>query len=146
MLRPFREIGLLAALFSSLVVLAQTPAPTPKDAAGAWRTAHEAQILQEFTGLLSIPNVANDAENIRRNADTLVQLLQRRNVNAKLLLAPGANPVVYGEVKTAGAKHTIVFYAHYDGQPVTLDEWEGKAPFTPVTRDRKSTRLNSSHS
>ncbi|HLX83359.1 MAG TPA: M20/M25/M40 family metallo-hydrolase [Terriglobales bacterium] len=130
MLRPFREIGLLAALFSSLVVLAQTP----KDAADTWRTAHEAQILQEFTGLLFIPNVANDAENIRRNADTLVQLLQRRNVNAKLLLAPGANPVAYGEVKTAGAKHTIVFYAHYDGQPVTLDEWEGKAPFTPVTR------------
>jgi acetylornithine deacetylase/succinyl-diaminopimelate desuccinylase-like protein len=134
MLRPFGKIALLAALFSSLVVLAQTPAQTPKDAADAWRSAHEAQTLQEFTGLLSIPNVANDADNIHRNADTLVQLLQRRNVNAKLLLAPGANPVVYGEVKTAGAKHTIVFYAHYDGQPVTADEWEGKAPFTPVSR------------
>ena len=131
MLRLSGNLGLLAALFSSsIIVLAQTP----KDAADAWRTAHEAQILQEFTGLLSIPNVANDAENIQRNADTLVRLLERRNVKARLLLAPGANPVVYGEVKTAGAKHTIVFYAHYDGQPVTPDEWEGAAPFTPITR------------
>ena len=48
--------------------------------------------------------------------------------------APGANPVVYGEIKTPGAKHTIVFYAHYDGQPVNPEDWEGKAPFTPVTR------------
>ncbi len=49
-------------------------------------------------------------------------------------LSPGANPVVYGEIKTPGAKHTIVFYAHYDGQPVTPEEWESKTPFTPVTR------------
>jgi acetylornithine deacetylase/succinyl-diaminopimelate desuccinylase-like protein len=27
-----------------------------------------------------------------------------------------------------------VFYAHYDGQPVTPSEWQGGAPFTPVMR------------
>ena len=51
-----------------------------------------------------------------------------------MLEAPGANPVVFGEIRTPGAKHTIVFYAHYDGQPVTPEDWETKAPFTPVTR------------
>jgi acetylornithine deacetylase/succinyl-diaminopimelate desuccinylase-like protein len=109
-------------------------AQTPKDAAHGWRVAHEEQILQEFTGLLSIPNVANDKANIRRNADRLVGMLERRHVAAKLLLAGDANPVVYGEIKTAGAKRTIVFYAHYDGQPVTPEEWDSKAPFTPMTR------------
>jgi acetylornithine deacetylase/succinyl-diaminopimelate desuccinylase-like protein len=34
-----------------------------------------------------------------------------------------------------GAKHTIVFYAHYDGQPVTPTEWDGGSPFTPVIRE-----------
>ncbi len=78
--------------------------------------------------------MASDKANIQRNAETLVQALEKRHVAAKLLQADGANPVVYGEIKTAGAKHTIVFYAHYDGQPVTPDDWDGKAPFTPVTR------------
>src|SRR5271166_606482 len=128
--RSFRFVVLAAILFTSAVVVAQTP----KDAARQWRTAHEQQIVQEFTGLLSIPNVASDKPNIQRNAETLVGMLRRRHVEAKLLLAPGANPVVYGEIKTPGAKHTIVFYAHYDGQPVTPEEWETKAPFTPVTK------------
>ena len=96
--------------------------------------AHEQQILQDFTELLSIPNVASDSANIRRNADALVEALTRRHVAAKLLLAPGANPVVYGEIKTPGAKHTIVLYAHYDGQPVNAEDWDSKTPFTPITR------------
>src|SRR5208283_462295 len=75
-----------------------------------------------------------DRSNIQRNAEVLAASLARRHVDAKLLLAPGANPVVYGEIKTPGANHTIVFYAHYDGQPVTPEEWETKAPFTPVTK------------
>ncbi|MGA7292206.1 MAG: M20/M25/M40 family metallo-hydrolase [Terriglobales bacterium] len=28
-----------------------------------------------------------------------------------------------------------MFYAHYDGQPVTPSEWEGGSPFTPVIRE-----------
>jgi len=126
-----RKWGVLVAA----VVLPITGfAQAPKAAAQQWRTAHAQQILQEFNGLLSIPNVASDINNIRRNVDTLVAALERRHVAAKLLAANGANPVVYGEIKTPGAKHTIVFYAHYDGQPVTADEWEGRAPFTPATR------------
>ena len=128
--QSLKFVVVAAILFSSAALFAQTA----KDAAQQWRVAHEQQILLEFTDLLSIPNVASDTSNIRRNADTLVTMLERRHVAAKLLLAPGANPVVYGEIKTPGAKHTIVFYAHYDGQPVNPDDWETKAPFTPVTR------------
>ena len=124
-------VALASTLFLPALVFAQT---TPKAAADQYRASHEQQILQEFTSLLAIPNVASDKANIKRNAEILVQALERRHVAAKLLEAPGANPVVYGEIKTPGAKHTIVFYAHYDGQPVTPDDWEGKAPFTPVTR------------
>jgi acetylornithine deacetylase/succinyl-diaminopimelate desuccinylase-like protein len=128
------QLSRIAALAAILLPAGFLCAQSPKDAAQQWRAAHEQQILQEFTGLLSIPNVASDKPNIQRNADALVEMLKRRNVAAKQLLAPGANPVVYGEIKTPGAKHTIVFYAHYDGQPVTPDEWETKAPFTPVTK------------
>jgi len=127
------RLSRIAALAAILLPAAFLFAQTPADAARQWRVAHEQQILQEFTDLLSIPNVASDTTNIRRNAETLVEMLQRRRVEATLLTVPGANPVVYGEIKTPGAKHTIVL-AHYDGQPVTPDEWETKAPFTPVTK------------
>jgi acetylornithine deacetylase/succinyl-diaminopimelate desuccinylase-like protein len=103
-------------------------------AARQWRTGHEAEILQEFITVLSIPNIASDREEIQHNADLLVSMLQKRGVEARLLKLEGANPVVFGEIKTPNAKHTIVFYAHYDGQPVTPSEWEGNAPFTPVIR------------
>jgi acetylornithine deacetylase/succinyl-diaminopimelate desuccinylase-like protein len=128
--RPLGLTTLAGTLLFSAVLSGQTPA----DAARQWRVAHEQQILQEFTALLSNPNVASNTTNIRRNADMLVEMLQRRHVAAKLLLAPDANPVVYGEITTPGAKHTIVFYAHYDGQPVNPEDWETKTPFTPVTR------------
>ena len=46
---------------------------------------------------------------------------------------PGVPAVVYGEFNTPGAKRTVVFYAHYDGQPVNRAEWEAD-PFAPVLR------------
>ena len=37
-------------------------------------------------------------------------------------------------LKSPGAKRTVVFYAHYDGQPVTPSQWTSD-PFTPVMRE-----------
>ena len=102
-------------------------------AAHEWRTAHESQILHGFTELLAIPNVASDPQGLERNANVLLDQLKGRHVAAQLLRYPGAPPVVFGEIAVPGATHTFVFYAHYDGQPVTPSEWEGGA-FDPVTR------------
>ena len=49
--------------------------------------------------------------------------------------SPGAPPVVYGEIAAPGATRTIVFYAHYDGQPLDPKEW-ATPPWQPVLRDR----------
>lgn len=99
----------------------------------AWTAEHRAQLVEEFSHFLSIPNVAADPEGLRRNAAFLVQQLEQRGVAAQLLTLAGAPSVVYGEIRTPGAGHTIVFYAHYDGQPVTPSEWQ-TAPFTPVVK------------
>jgi len=117
-------------LLADLTALAQTPAAAARE----WTNAHRDAILQEFTTLLAIPNVASDTPNIQRDADALVAMLKKRGVETQLLTMPNVNPVVFGEIKTPGAKHTIVFYAHYDGQPVTPSEWDGGAPFKPVMR------------
>ena len=109
---------------------------TPTQAAHSYTTTHQADLLQQFEEFVAIPDVVADPAGLRRNADHLVGQLRQRGVQAQLLSAPGlldsVPPVVYGELKTPGAKRTIVFYAHYDGQPVTPSEWENGAPFTPV--------------
>jgi acetylornithine deacetylase/succinyl-diaminopimelate desuccinylase-like protein len=96
---------------------------------------HESAILQEYIDLLSIPNVGSDKANIRRNAEFIAGMMQRRGINAILLDGDSsdANPAVFGDIKTPGARKTITFYAHYDGQPVNPAKWaEGLKPFAPV--------------
>jgi acetylornithine deacetylase/succinyl-diaminopimelate desuccinylase-like protein len=96
---------------------------TPPQAAHTYTASRQAELTQQFSDLLAIPNVAADPASLHRNAEFLVTQLQQRGVEAKLLTAPGlpstTPPLVFGEIKTPGAQRTIVFYAHYDGQPVT---------------------------
>src|ERR1700727_1785279 len=96
-----------------------------------WRESHERAIIDEYFQLLSIPNIATDQVNIRRNADLIVAMLKKRGVDAKLVEARDANPVVFGEILVPSATRTIVFYAHYDGQPLDPKEW-ASPPFSPL--------------
>ena len=100
-----------------------------------YRQAHEVEIVREFVKLLSIPNVASDAANIGRNAELIQQMLEARGFRVQLLpTAPGRGPVVFGELDTPGATRTIIFYSHYDGQPVDEKKWIGTKPFVPALR------------
>lgn len=104
-------------------------------AASVQRARHEGQMIQEYVDLLAIPNVASDKANIRRNAEFIAEMMRRRGIAATLLdgATPDANPVVFGEVKAPKATKTLVFYAHYDGQPVNPKKWApGLQPFSPV--------------
>ena len=96
---------------------------------------NQSAIVGEFVSFLPIPNVARDTINIRKNAAFIMEMMKKRNIsNVQLLTGttPNVHPAVYGEVKVAGAKQTLIFYAHYDGQPVNPAQWaEGLSPFTP---------------
>ncbi len=120
--------------FLALVAIASAQMNPSSIAADKWRAGHETPIVQEFFDLLAIPNVAADKPNIERNAAAIAAMLRKRGVPARLLEFAGASPLVYGEIKTPGATRTVVFYAHYDGQPVDAKEWNG-TPFTPVLRN-----------
>ena len=123
-------------IFAVFLSVASTlvAAQTPVEAARRYTTEHQAQLIQGFSEFLSIPNVAADPANLNRNANLLVEMLRKRRVNSRLLTSPGSPPLVYGQIVVPGTKHTIVFYAHYDGQPVTPSEWDG-TPFTPIIRE-----------
>ncbi len=89
----------------------------------AHRRAHAHEILQELRALVELPNVAAHADDIRRNAAHLQGLLERRRFATRLLSAEAGAPAVYAERTTPGATRTVVFYAHYDGQPVVEAQW-----------------------
>jgi len=105
--------------------------------AGRYRRANEHRILREFLRLLSLPNVATDRENIRRNAAHISEMMSARGLRPRLLEAAtaGVPPAVYGEWTVPGATRTLVFYAHYDGQPTDPARWTGTEPWRPAFRD-----------
>jgi acetylornithine deacetylase/succinyl-diaminopimelate desuccinylase-like protein len=126
--------GMITLALLLLAAEAGLPAKAGQ-AARAWRQAHQQQILADFMELLAIPNVAADLPNIRRNAAWISRYLEKRRIQTRLLEIEGAPPVVYGERRTAGARTTVVFYVHYDGQPVEPRMWTNQDPFKPEIRD-----------
>ena len=125
---------LMSAALSLLPCLAMAQTNPAAQAGRKWRLAHERAIIDEFVSLLSIPNIARDRENIQRNAEAITRMLEKRSIPARLVAVPGSNPIVFGEIRTPGATRTIVFYAHYDGQPLDPREWSSP-PFEPTLRD-----------
>jgi len=100
-----------------------------------YRMDNEDRIIRELNEFLSIPNIASDTPNIQKNAAHLVGMLEARGIETHLLPISGRGPVVFGKLITPDAKRTVIFYAHYDGQPVDPAAWTDGKPFEPVLRD-----------
>ncbi|HKO95637.1 MAG TPA: M20/M25/M40 family metallo-hydrolase [Pyrinomonadaceae bacterium] len=124
------------ALVVSLASLLGTSQVNRVSVARAHREKNEQIILKEFVDLLSIPNVASDHQNIRRNSTAIMEMMKRRGLNPRLLEAttPNTPPAVYGEWIVPGAERTVILYAHYDGQPTDPKQWNGSHPWQPLLR------------
>ncbi len=101
-----------------------------------YRRANEHGILQIYTDLLRFPNVASDIKNIKLNATRIMDIMELYGLDPRLLQAdsPDTPPAVYAEWKTPGAQRTLLFYAHYDGQPTDPKQWTGTLPWQPTFR------------
>jgi len=98
-----------------------------------YRSEHEHQIISDFVELLSIPNVALNLDDMNRNAEHITGLLETRGFETQTLSAGGA-PYVFAELNSPNATETILIYAHFDGQPVQVENW-AYGPFTPTLLD-----------
>ena len=133
---PVRSYPRASAFISGLVLLVLASTTPAQSSVRDYRRAHERQILAEFTRLLAIPNIASDQANIRRNAQFILEMMQRRALSPRLLETKSktTSPAVYGEWKVPGATRSVIFYAHYDGQPVDPKQWTASPPFQPTWR------------
>jgi acetylornithine deacetylase/succinyl-diaminopimelate desuccinylase-like protein len=94
--------------------------------------------LDELKALLAIPSISALPEHkgdVRRCAEWCGDEMRRVGLqNVRLIETPG-NPVVYGDWLGAEGAPTILFYGHYDVQPVDpLNLWESP-PFEATIRD-----------
>jgi acetylornithine deacetylase/succinyl-diaminopimelate desuccinylase-like protein len=91
----------------------------------------------EFLDLLSIPDVADAPADIRKNAAFLKDAFDKRGFETQLLENAANRPQVFAELATSvpDAK-TVLFYIHFDGQPVIAEEWAQPSPFEPVVKRR----------
>lgn len=123
---------IISLFFLSLTIFAQSQ---DLNKVRLYCQSNQAEILKSFSEFLAIPNIASDNVNINRNAAWIVKYMESNHIkNVQLLssITPNQPPVVYGEVNVPGAEQTIIFYAHYDGQPVDSTKWfKGLHPFTP---------------
>ncbi|HEY0730188.1 MAG TPA: M20/M25/M40 family metallo-hydrolase, partial [Pyrinomonadaceae bacterium] len=123
---------LLLLVILPTVALAQSTQEKVRE----YRRANEHKILNEYLALLSIPNVASDIPNIRKNAEFIAAMMKQRGLEPRLLEGPSPNtpPAVYAEWKVPGAQRTLLLYAHYDGQPTDPKQWTGTHPWKPIFR------------
>ena len=125
---------IVASILAMSLVAPAAHAASPRDAVRAWRVAHEREILADFERLIAMPNVATTLPDVEANAAYISGQLEARGFKTRLLRAePGTPPSVFAERVTPGAKRTVVFYAHYDGQPIAQKGWLSP-PFQPTLR------------
>ena len=129
-----RVILLTALIFFTSFAHSQTQ--TVQQQVRDFRKANEHRLLREFLNLLSVPNIASDNANIRKNAQLIMEMMKQRGLSPRLLEAqtPNTPPAVFAELKTPGATRTLILYAHYDGQPTDPKQWSGSLPWQPVFR------------
>jgi acetylornithine deacetylase/succinyl-diaminopimelate desuccinylase-like protein len=91
--------------------------------------------LKQYLAIPSISALPEHAADTRRAAEWTADALRSAGMqNVRLIDTPG-NPVVYGDWLGAPGKPTILFYGHYDVQPVDpVDLWTSP-PFEATVRD-----------
>ena len=97
--------------------------------------------LDRLMGLLRLQSVSTDPaykEQVNKAADWLVEDLKSLGVNASKRDTP-MHPMVVGHVGNIGPH--LLFYGHYDVQPVDPIELWGHDPFEPFIEDRNGIKV-----
>lgn len=94
------------------------------------------QSFPEYLNLLTLPNdpIAS-ASDIQKNADQVERLFQNRGFSTRQV-ANNGKPLVLAELPADPAKKTILFYIHFDGQPIIASQWSQESPWKPVLKKK----------
>lgn len=106
----------------------------------AYFTSKRDEHLDQLKDFLRIPSISALSEHngdMQKAAEWLKDSLHKAGLENLSIDETEGHPVVYGDWLHAEGKPTILFYGHYDVQPVDpLNLWES-GPFEPEIRDNK---------
>src|SRR5215467_13456399 len=93
------------------------------------------QELKQYLAIPSISAMPQHAGDVKRCAEWTADEMRRVGLENVRLVATAGNPVAYGDWLHAPGAPTILFYGHYDVQPVDpINLWESP-PFEATIRD-----------
>ncbi len=100
---------------------------------------HRDSLLARLNDFLTIPSVSTDSsykDDLQKAAQFVEDYLQEIGFDQTEQLPTNNHPIVYAEYNQAGPDApTVLFYGHYDVQPVDpIEQWESE-PFTPEVRN-----------
>ncbi len=91
-------------------------------------------IVSEVRNLVKHPSISAQNVGIEECAATLNSILRDIGINTIIKRVDDSNPIIFGEIKGKSEK-TLLFYSHYDVQPVEpIDAWKYN-PFSGVVTD-----------
>jgi acetylornithine deacetylase/succinyl-diaminopimelate desuccinylase-like protein len=96
--------------------------------------AEKETYLEELKDYIRIPSISTDPAHrgdVERGADFLLEKMRQAGLTAEKVATAG-HPLVYGEWNGAPGKPTVLFYGHYDVQPVDPVELWRHPPFEPT--------------
>ncbi len=107
----------------------------------AYLEKNRSALLQKLQTFLKIPSVSTDSsyeESIRDAAAFLKNYIAEIGFDEVEVVGTDGHPLVYASYNQAGADApTVLFYGHYDVQPVDpLEEWKSD-PFEPEIRGNR---------
>ncbi|MGN7385683.1 dipeptidase [Sporosarcina sp. SAFN-015] len=106
----------------------------------AYFTSKREEHLEQLKDFLRIPSISALSEHkpdMQKAAEWLKDSFHQAGLENLSIDETEGHPVVYGDWLHAEGKPTILFYGHYDVQPVDpVNLWES-GPFEPEVRDNK---------
>ncbi len=96
------------------------------------------RFVEELLEMLRIPSISADsayADDVRRNAEFIVDKMTEAGADNIQLFETAGHPIVYGEKIIDPKLPTVLVYGHYDVQPPDPLELWTSGPFDPVIKD-----------
>jgi acetylornithine deacetylase/succinyl-diaminopimelate desuccinylase-like protein len=91
----------------------------------------------EYFELLRHRNVPDESADMAGNVEFLERAFARRGFRTRRIDNAAGRPALIADITGSDAGgQTVMFYMHYDGQPVAAEEWTQPDPFEPVVRQR----------
>jgi len=100
--------------------------------------AHMDNLISELQTLIQQPSVSAKNEGIQECAQLVKSILKKAGIKSEILSLKNFPPIVYGEIKSKkNPNRTLLFYNHYDVQPVEPFELWDDPPFSGKIKGNK---------